>query len=84
MMKTSVKWNELYSNEQELINDMLQTKSDVKAYPYYQIVKGYEYVEGFKRYYAKHGILTDKQMTMLKRIAKEIFKNVHPQEVNFI
>lgn len=83
-MKTSVKWTDLYSSEEELINDMLLTKSNVKEYPYCQIVKGYEFIESFKRYYAKNHELTEKQMVQLKRLAKEIFRNVHMGQVNFI
>lgn len=71
------KWTEFYSTEQELIEDMLKTKSDVNKYPLYQIVKGYEFVEGFKRYYSKHNCLTEKQMTQLKRLAWSIHANVH-------
>lgn len=40
-------------------------------------MKEYEYIEGFKHYYAKYGVLTDKQMTQLKRLAGEVYKNVH-------
>ena len=75
MLKT--KWTDFYNNEDELIQDMLRTCSDAHTDVYWKLVKGYEYIEGFKRYYAKYGVLTDKQMTQLKRLASEVYKNVH-------
>lgn len=77
-----VNWNTLYSTEQELIEDMLKARSDIKKYPYHTIVKGYEYIEGFKRYYQKNGRLTDKQMTQLKRLANEVYYNVNLLKIN--
>lgn len=71
------KWNDLYNSEEDLIQDMLKTKSDATTCPYHSLVKGYEYIEGFKRYYKKNGELTSKQMTQLKRLATEIYKNVN-------
>lgn len=75
MIKT--KWTDFYNSEGELIQDMLRTCSDAHTALYWQLVKGYEYIESFKRYYAKYGVLTDKQMTQLKRLAGEVYKNVH-------
>ena len=71
------KWSDLYQTEQDLINDMLKTKSNPNEVAYVHLVKGYGYIEGFKRYYEKHGCLTDKQMTQLKRLATEVYKNVN-------
>ena len=70
-----MKWNELYNTEDELIKAMFETKSDINKYPQWKIVKGYVYIESFKKYYNKNGKLTDKQMTQLKRLAPEIHKN---------
>ena len=72
-----MKWTELYKTEQELIDDMMLTLSDDRTAYYHQLVKGYQYIESFKKYYQKHGRLTDKQMTQLKRLASEVYKNVH-------
>lgn len=72
-----MKWTDFYKTEDELIADMLETKSDVNKYPYYRLVRGYEYIQGFKKYYEKNGCLTDKQLTQLKRLAEPIFRNVH-------
>lgn len=73
----SKKWSDFYNSEEELIQDMLRTRSDAHTTLYWQLVKGYEYIESFKRYYAKNGVLTDKQMIQLKRLASEVYKNVH-------
>ena len=75
-----MKWDTVYSTEEELVQDMLKTKSDAKTAYYWQLVKGYEYIESFKKYYKEHGCLTPAQMTQLKRLAGEVHKNVH--EVN--
>lgn len=70
------KWYELYDTENELIEDMLKTKSDVTKVPYSQLVRGYEYIESFKRYYERHGVLTPKQLMQLKRLSQNIYNNV--------
>ena len=74
-----MKWNEIYNNETELIEDMLKAKTDESKYRLGILVKGYAYIGGFQRYYKKNGKLTSKQMTQLKRLAYEIYKNVHWQ-----
>ena len=71
-----MKWSEIYTTEQELIDDMMKTKSDVNTVPYHQLVRGYEYVESFKRYYQKNGCLTERQLRQLKRLAENIKNNV--------
>ena len=72
-----MKWNEYYKTEQELVNAMLQVKSDATKYPRAKLVKGYVYVESFKKYYYKNGNITGPQMTQLKRLAGEIYKNLN-------
>ena len=71
------KWSDFYNSEQELIEDMLLCKSDEKSVPYFRLVKGYGFIESFKKYYRKNGYLTDKQMVQLKRLASEVYKNVY-------
>lgn len=71
------KWNEIYSSEEELIEDMLKAKADERKYRYGLLVKGYAYIHSFQNYYKKNGKLTSKQMTQLKRLAYEIYKNTH-------
>ena len=72
-----MKWNDYYKTESDLIDAMLQSKSNPENYQRYQLVKGYIYIESFKKYYLKNGNLTDKQMTQLKRMAGEIYKNLN-------
>ena len=73
----STKWTDIYNSEEELLQDMLKTKSNPNTTYYHQLVKGYEYIESFKAYYQKYGHLTEKQMIQLKRLAPEIHKNVY-------
>lgn len=73
----NVKWTELYPSEEALLSDMMLTCSDSRTACSWKLVKGYEFIDSFKKYYEKHGKLTDKQMTQLKRLAKEVYKNVH-------
>ena len=71
------KWSDYYNSEEELIEDMMLCISDAKNNLYWKLVKGYEYIESFKKYYRKNGCLTEKQMTQVKRLAGEIHKNVY-------
>lgn len=71
------KWTDFYENEQALIDDMMLTCSNENTAYYHLLVKGYVYIESFKKYYQKNGCLTEKQMTQLKRLAGEVYKNVH-------
>jgi len=78
-----MRWNELYNSEEELIRDMLKTKSNPKEYPQYQLVRGYAFIESFKKYYKDHKTLTSKQMTQLKRLAPSIYSNLYKDNFNF-
>lgn len=71
------KWSDYYNSEEELIEDMMLCISDEKSNLYWKLVKGYEYIESFKKYYRKNGCLTEKQMIQIKRLAGEIHKNVY-------
>jgi len=71
------KWSDFYNSEEELIEDMLLCISDATNNLYWKLVKGYEYIESFKKYYRKNGCLTEKQMIQVKRLAGEIHKNVY-------
>lgn len=73
----NVKWTELYDSEKTLLNDMMLTCSDPHTACSWKLVKGYEFIDSFKKYFAKHGRLTEKQMTQLKRLANGVYKNVH-------
>ncbi len=63
-----VSWEEMFDDEQELIEAMLACPVDKGIVP-----KGYEYIKSFQKYYANNGRLSDKQMTQLKRLAKAIY-----------
>lgn len=76
-MRDSKKWTEFYNSEEELIDDMLLAFTDTNTAYYYKLVKGYEYIGSFQKYYKKNGCLTEKQMTQLKRLAGEVYHNVH-------
>lgn len=71
------KWDDFYDSESELIEEMLLCCSDANNSEYWKLCKGYEYIESFKRYYRKNGFLTEKQVVQVKRLAGEIYRNVH-------
>lgn len=73
---TSVKWDEIYDSEAELIRDMQSAKLILNGTSP-RVCKGYAYIEGFRRYYEKNGKLTDKQMTQLKRLASSIAYSIY-------
>lgn len=75
-----MKWTIFYDSEIDLINDMLKAKSADNVM-YHERVRGYAYVESFKKYYKIHGELTPKQMTQLKRMAYSIYSNVHNKNI---
>lgn len=62
----SIKWTDIYDNEEELGNDLLHITIR-KTYP--NPTKGYEYLSSFQNRLKAGNSLTDKQMTMLKRLA---------------
>lgn len=62
------KWNELFDNEAELLNTLLQLNFNNSV-----VCKGYIYLESFQKYYDKYGKLTDKQITQLKRLSKNVY-----------
>ena len=61
----SVKWSDLYSNEEELLDDLLRT----------QYQSGI--IKGLKDYYIKNNTLTSKQLTRLKAQARNIFWDLY-------
>ena len=72
----SVKWDSLYDSEEDLIDDMMKTMSDPNL-PRYKLIGGYEYINSFKKAINSGKQLSDAQMRQLKRLAVEVFKNVH-------
>ncbi len=69
-------WTDFYNDECNLISDMMLTYTEPNGLPW-KLCKGYEYLNSFKAYYRKNGRLTDKQLTQLKRLAPEVYRNVH-------
>lgn len=67
-----VKWDEIYDSESELLNDLVASGDYERKY-----TKGYAYLESFKKQYLAKGTLSDKQMVQLKRLAQEVYTNVH-------
>lgn len=72
-----VKWDEIFDNEQELVEAMFNERVAVEDVPMYLRCKGYEYIKSFRRYYEKNGYLTDKQMTQLKRLGFQIAYRIY-------
>lgn len=73
------KWDEIYDTEDEIVKDLFSKKvlTDEDTTLSYKLCKGYDYIKSFRKYYQKNGILTDKQMTQLKRLASEIAYHVY-------
>lgn len=69
-----VHWDMVYDTEDELVADLFHEKiyTDEDNVSIYAMCRGYEYIKGFRRYYKKHGTLTEKQISQLKRMAAEI------------
>lgn len=72
----SVKWDSLYDSESQLIDDMMKTNSAPNLPPY-KLVRGYDYINSFKRVIDSGNTLSPAQMRQLKRLACDIFINVH-------
>lgn len=62
----SLKWYDIYSSEELMVWDMLRVHSDpgLSKYP---TVRGYEYINSFKKYFLLYKRLTEKQMNVLKK-----------------
>lgn len=64
--KGSLKWHDIYSSEELMVWDMLRVHSD-PGLSEYSTVRGYEYINSFKKYFLLHKSLTEKQMNVLKK-----------------
>lgn len=64
--KGSLKWYDIYSSEELMVWDMLRVHSDHGMSEYFA-VRGYEYINSFKKYFLLHKCLTEKQMNVLKK-----------------
>jgi hypothetical protein len=70
------KWTDFYNTEEELIEDMLITYTNPK-HDLDKLCYGYKYINTFKEYWFKHDTLTPNQMVYIKRLAADIYENVH-------
>lgn len=61
-----LKWSDIWENEESLIWDMLRVYSNPEL-SRYRTVRGYEYINSFKKYFLLHKRLTEKQINVLKR-----------------
>ena len=66
-----IKWDDIFDTEEELIQALFHEKiyTDEDNVPMHKWCRGYDFIKGFRRYYNKHGKLTEKQMIQLKRLA---------------
>lgn len=62
-------WNEIYENEVELVNDLMRINLNTYRY---KLPRGTEYIKSFQQRIKNGGVLTEKQMVQLKRLAPEI------------
>lgn len=74
-------WDKLFDSEEELVEAMMGCPVERTASRHGLVPKGYEYIAGFQRYYAKNRCLTDKQMTQLKRLAKSVYVGIKGMNV---
>lgn len=68
------KWNDVYSSEQELLDDLKNIYIPKNKTAPVGTFKGYEYIYSFAYYVQKGWELSDKQIRQAKRLAKEIKK----------
>jgi hypothetical protein len=73
------KWDMIFDNEEELLDALFNSKiyTDEDDVYMYKWCRGYGFIKGFRKYYRKHGKLTDKQMIQLKRLACELAYNIY-------
>ena len=64
----SLKWSDLFETEEQLMLCLLLTD-----FRHHITCKGYEFFESVQAYYIKNKTLTPKQITQLKRGAKNIY-----------
>ena len=64
--KGNLKWYDIYSSEELLIWDMLRVHS-VPELSKYITVRGYDYINSFKKYFLLYKSLTEKHMSVLKK-----------------
>lgn len=61
----SLKWYDIWDSEEHMIWDMLRVHSNPELFGY-STVRGYEYINSFKKYFLLYKRLTEKQINVLK------------------
>lgn len=84
--KGCLKWCDVYSSEETMIWDMLRVHSNPELLGY-STVRGYEYINSFKKYFLLYKRLTEKQMNVLKshlfiEIAYNLYCNKEKEFMN--
>lgn len=65
------KWSDLYNSIEDLIEDLKGIDVNSNKFRW---IRGQEYIKSFQRQIVTGKILSEKQITMLKRLAKQIAK----------
>lgn len=73
----SVKWNDIYNSEDEMVEDLKNIHVPVNnEFPLVHLYGGYEYIHSFAKQVQNGKILSEKQIRQCKRLALEIKKAV--------
>lgn len=67
---SKVSWKDVYKSEKELVEDL--KKIDIDKYKANTMLKGYVYIDSFKKQLDNNKTLTSKQLTQTKRLSKYI------------
>lgn len=72
----NVKWNEVYNNEQEIIDDLKKVyiPKESELILLHNIYMGYDFIHSFAKQIKSGKTLSEKQITQCKRLALEIKK----------
>lgn len=79
--RSKLKWYDFYDSEEELILDMLRCVSSENLLYSYQMPRGYEYLNSFKKSYCADKYLSSKQMWVLKtRLFTELLYHLYVKD----
>lgn len=85
-LKRKLKWNDIFTDEAEIIENLLKiyvpTQQEINKYfnPFALPYTGYEYIHGIAKQLQNGKYLTEKQITMAKKSAKQIKKALAMQD----
>jgi len=77
----SYKFDQLYTNVEDCIADLMLI--DVTKYTFKQFAKGQDFIISFQQQIKAEKELSAKQITMLKRIAKEVISYLNIQNKHY-